>query len=262
MTAAKRTLTTVNRLDEIERLGRALEGFGAEHGLPPRVVFDSNLALDEVLTNIVSYAYDDDATHEIAVRLRIEDDRLVIEVEDDGRPFDPLAAPEPDLALHAGERPVGGLGLSLVRRLMPELRYERRAGRNVLTMSRSVADPVRETTSQPSLNVTELRSGSVVVLRADGRLDAAGAVVFEQEMLGRVAAGARRIVVDCSKLDYINSAGLRVLLIAAKRLAADSGALALAAATGQIRSVLEIVGFDSVFPVCGTVDEARIAVSR
>ena len=107
---------------------------------------------------------------------------------------------------------------------------------------------------------TEQREGNVVVLEVSGRLDSAGATAFEEELLGRVAAGDRHIVVDCSELRYINSAGLRVLLVAAKRLSADGGAIALAGASGQMRSVVEIVGFDSVFPVCDTVEEAKAAV--
>ncbi len=255
------TIVALNRLDEVERVSHALEAYGNRHRIPARDVFDANLALDEVLTNIVSYAYDDEAAREITVRLRTEEGRFTVEVEDDGRPFDPLATVEPDLALPVHARPVGGLGLSLVRRLMPELRYERRGGRNVFTMTRSIGDSGRAGAGA-SVGVTERNTNGVTVLEAAGRLDAAGAAAFEREVLGRVAAGERSIVVDCSKLVYINSAGLRVLLVAAKRLAAAGGGFALAAAAGQIRSVVDIVGFDTVFPVCDTVEAATTAVLK
>jgi serine/threonine-protein kinase RsbW len=250
------TLTLQNRLDQIERISRDLEAFGKRNGLPPRLVSDVSLALDEVLTNIVSYAYDDAAAHQIVVRLAVSEDRLVVEVEDDGKPFDPLSVEEPDLAMAAEDRPVGGLGLSLVRRLMSELGYERRGDRNVLVLTRTIAE-TGGAAARSALNLIIERRNRVVVLYAVGRIDSASAAVFERDLLGRVAAGERRIVVDCSRLEYINSAGLRVLLVAAKRLKADSGALAVAAAKGQIRSVLEMVGFDAIFPVCSTVEAAK-----
>jgi anti-anti-sigma factor len=252
-------LVAVNRLDEIERISREVDAFARRLALPLGMVFDVNLALDEVLTNIITYAYDDDAEHQIVVRLRVERERFTVDVEDDGREFDPLSTAEPDLAAPVEERPVGGLGLSLVRRLVSELAYDRRGGWNVLTMTRflgAMGRRLRESTAY----VTEQREGEVVVLEVSGRLDSAGAAAFEEELLGRISKGDRHIVVDCSELRYINSAGLRVLLVAAKRLSADGGAIALAQASGQMRSVVEIVGFDSVFPVCDTVDEAKAAV--
>ena len=67
---------------------------------------------------------------------------------------------------------------------------------------------------------------------------------------------------DCSYLRYINSAGLRVLLVAAKRLSADGGAIAVAAASGQMRSVVELVGFDALFPICDTVEQAEAWIEK
>jgi anti-anti-sigma factor len=252
-------LVAANRLDEIERIGREVDVFARRLGLPLGLVFDVNLALDEVLTNIMSYAYDDEETHEIVIRLRVERDRFVVDVEDDGREFDPLSTVEPSFEGPVEERPVGGLGLALVRRLVSELEYDRRGGWNVLTMTRYLEGMGRTLREGPAY-VAEQRDGEVVVLEVNGRLDSVGAAAFEEELLGRVTRGDRHIVVDCSNLRYINSAGLRVFLVAAKRLAADGGAIALAAASGQMRSVVEIVGFDSVFPICDTVEEATAAV--
>lgn len=252
-------IVAVNRLDEIERIGREVDAFARRLGLPLGLVFDVTLALDEVITNIISYAYDDAEEHQIVVRLRVERDRFVIDVEDDGREFNPLETVEPELDLPVDERPVGGLGLSLVRRLISELEYDRRGGWNCLTLIRALGGMGRTLREGPAY-VTEQRDGNVVVLEVSGRLDSVGAAAFEEELLGRIAAGDRHIVVDCSYLRYINSAGLRVLLVAAKRLSASRGAIAVANASGQMRSVVQLVGFDSVFPVCETVEQARAAV--
>jgi len=135
---AGRTITLASQLGEIGRVVGLVEEFAAEHGLPDFVVFDVNLALDEVLTNIISYAYDDTGEHTVTVRLLLDDAALHVEVEDDGRPFDPLTVPEPDLSGPVAERPIGGLGLHLVRKLMTSLAYARKDGRNVLALTRTL----------------------------------------------------------------------------------------------------------------------------
>jgi serine/threonine-protein kinase RsbW len=128
----------LNKRPEIERLGAAAERFGAEHGLSDDDIMAINLVLDEVITNIIDYGYEDDADHEIKVTMAVEDGVLTIEVEDDARHFDPLQAPAPDLDLPLEERPVGGLGIHIMRTLMEAVEYQRRDGRNVLTMRKTI----------------------------------------------------------------------------------------------------------------------------
>ena len=90
-----------NRLPEIGKAAQLIEAFGAAHGLSPEVVFTLNLALDEVVTNIISYAYDDEAEHQIGIRVALERDGVSLRVEDDGRAFNPL---DPDARSPAGPR--------------------------------------------------------------------------------------------------------------------------------------------------------------
>ena len=87
------------RLDEFAKVVAWVEAFGAEHGLPGPIVNDVNLVLDEILSNVVAYAYPDDAAgHVIRVTLDLEADALVVQVEDDGDPFDPVQTPAPAIA--------------------------------------------------------------------------------------------------------------------------------------------------------------------
>ncbi len=85
-----------NKLSELASANQALTEFGRQHGLPDNVLHDLNLALGEILTNIISYGYTDSGEHEIAVRLSVEPGEMKVEVEDDGQPFNPLEAPEAD----------------------------------------------------------------------------------------------------------------------------------------------------------------------
>lgn len=135
---ASMTVTLVNDRSEIERLSRLVEAFGAAEGLHPESIFSVNLALDEVVTNIIRYAYDDGLQHPILVQLALAEGVLAAQVEDDGRAFNPLQMPPPDIDADIEERPIGGLGIHLVRSVMSSVEYRREDGRNVLVMKKNL----------------------------------------------------------------------------------------------------------------------------
>jgi sigma-B regulation protein RsbU (phosphoserine phosphatase) len=127
-----------NKISELGRFNRTLTEFGRRHGLAPNVVRDLNLALEEILTNIISHGYTDNRQHEIKVRLSVQPGEVKAEVEDDGQPFNPLQAPEPDTAKPLGQRTIGGLGIHLVRKLMDSLEYQGQEGKNLLLMKKNL----------------------------------------------------------------------------------------------------------------------------
>ena len=130
-----------NRPEEKRKLVAALESLARTNGLPAVAVQAADLALEEHLTNIMNYGYEDDRVHEIAVRLEVEPDCLLVEVMDDGKPFDPLQHPKVDTSTPLENKPVGGLGLHLIRRFMDELAYRREGGRNIFSMRKRLAQP-------------------------------------------------------------------------------------------------------------------------
>jgi anti-sigma regulatory factor (Ser/Thr protein kinase) len=132
-------VTIGNRVEEIGVVAEFARDFGARHHLSSAVVHDLCVAFDEALSNIVKYGYGDDARHEISVAIRIAGSDVVAEIVDDGVPFDPLAAPAPRLEGKIDERPIGGLGIYLMRKLMDDVRYARRGDRNVLTMTKRIS---------------------------------------------------------------------------------------------------------------------------
>jgi anti-sigma regulatory factor (Ser/Thr protein kinase) len=129
-------IVLTNRPEERPRLLRALEAFAAEHRLPAKVFQAADLALEEHMTNVFKHAYADTALHEIRVRLSCDGGALYVEVEDDGRAFNPLEAPPVDTSIPLEERPIGGLGIHLMRRFMDELDYRREGARNILRMTK------------------------------------------------------------------------------------------------------------------------------
>ena len=127
-------LTIVNRIEELRCLAALVEEFGAGENWAPDLVFQVNLVIEEVAINVINYGHDG-GLHEIEIALTSELDALTIEVIDDGRAFDPTEdAKVPDVTLPMEERPVGGLGVYLVRTMMDEMRYRREEGRNHLTL--------------------------------------------------------------------------------------------------------------------------------
>lgn len=139
----ERTLSLRNSLDEIPRLAEELEAFAEAHGIAPDVVFSVSLALDEVVTNVVRYAFpeggDETRTPVIEVHLGVTEGTLQATVRDNGRPFDPLTeVPPPDLDADLDSRAVGGLGVHFVRTLMDGSRYARVDGCNELVFYKNL----------------------------------------------------------------------------------------------------------------------------
>src|SRR5690349_5890446 len=132
MSETRLSLTLANRRDEVSRLVDRVEIFGRSHGLVADDIHAVQLLLDEVVFNIIRHAYDDVAAHDIGVSLSLKGSRLKIEIEDDGKPYDPTTTPAPNLDLPIDERPIGGLGVHIVRSLVESMHYDRTNGRNVL----------------------------------------------------------------------------------------------------------------------------------
>ena len=126
-------------LKEIERLNRIVRQFGDLHEVPSRALYAINLALDEVVTNVVRHGYEavPEGEHFTATVSALNGE-LTTEVQDAGRQFNPLDAPVPDLNAPLDERTLGGLGVHLVRSLMDRVEYRRENGKNVLTMRKRI----------------------------------------------------------------------------------------------------------------------------
>ena len=133
------SVTLTNKLTEIERLGGMVDEFATRHALPMKAVFEINLSLDELLTNIISYGYEDNLSHDILVTMAVEDGEVAIALEDDGRAYNPFTAPAPDLERPLEDRVVGGLGVHFVRNLMDAFEYRRVRDRNIVLLKKKIA---------------------------------------------------------------------------------------------------------------------------
>lgn len=127
-------LTVRNQFEDIPPANEAISRWMEAAEAPPAADYLANLALEELVTNCVKYGYDDSAEHLIEVRLSLQDGELVMTIIDDGRAFNPLDLPPPDTSLAIEDRPIGGLGIHMLRQMSDRMDYERRDGKNHVTL--------------------------------------------------------------------------------------------------------------------------------
>ena len=123
-----------NNLSELTRVCESLRAFAHERRLAGRAAHWLELTVNEALTNIICHAYGDNARHEIVVDLIAQPDRIRVEIEDDGIPFNPLELPIAAQPSNLEKSAQTGRGIPLMRSFMDELHYQRRDNRNILTM--------------------------------------------------------------------------------------------------------------------------------
>ena len=128
------TLILRNDISELQRVTASISSLCAREGIPADMEYDLTLALEEMITNVVEHAGFGDREHVLTVRLSLNEDEFVAQIEDEGREFDPTQHPTPELDAPLAERKIGGLGIHLVRQIMESMEYERVDGRNVVTL--------------------------------------------------------------------------------------------------------------------------------
>jgi len=123
-----------NVVGELPRIDAALDRLQADHGLGDDLIYALRQCAHEAFSNIVAHAYDDDGRHRIDLRLAVAADRIVLELRDDGRPFDPSSAAATAPPRSLDEANLGGLGLGLLHHFADTIGYARKSGLNHLTL--------------------------------------------------------------------------------------------------------------------------------
>lgn len=134
----EKSIILANDIAEITKLAEFVDQVGEEFSLTPDITFNLNLVLEEAVANVINYAYPKEEHQKIYLSARLQDDSIVFVLTDTGKEFDPTLAPEADITLSAEDRPIGGLGIFLIRQIMNEVKYERIDGKNVLTLGKKL----------------------------------------------------------------------------------------------------------------------------
>ena len=134
----EKSIILANDIAEISKLNQFVDEVGEEFSLTPDVIFNLNLVLEEAVVNVINYAYPKEDHEWIYLSAKLQDGSVVFVLTDTGKEFDPTMAPEADVTLSAEDRPIGGLGIFLIRQIMNEVKYERIEGKNVLTLGKKL----------------------------------------------------------------------------------------------------------------------------
>ena len=134
----EKSIILANDISEISRLAAFIEEVGEAFALTPDVVFNLNLVIEEAVVNVINYAYPKEEHQSIYLSANLHNGSIVFVLTDTGKEFDPTQAPEADITLSAEERPIGGLGIFLIRQIMNEVKYQRIDGKNILTLEKKL----------------------------------------------------------------------------------------------------------------------------
>ena len=133
-----KNLTLPNDVQEVPRLAEFVDAACEAANFDMSTTMQINLAIEEAVVNVMDYAYPEGTKGDVVVEATVDDQYLAFVIIDSGKPFDPTTKDDADTTLSAEERPIGGLGIFLVRQLMDELHYEYKGGKNVLRLKKKL----------------------------------------------------------------------------------------------------------------------------
>ena len=136
----EKTIILANDISEISRLYEFTKEVGSAFSLSPEIVFNLNLVLEEAVVNVINYAYPKEEHQSIYLSARLQDDSIILVLTDTGKEFNPTAAPEADITLSADDRPIGGLGIFLIRSVTVHQAYSRDEDANIVEVYFSAPD--------------------------------------------------------------------------------------------------------------------------
>ena len=130
-------LTVKNRIEDLLRVNSIFESFATQHDIGGRLRYHLLVSIEEILTNIIKYGFDEVGVHPIHITFRHHLGNIEMEFEDRGREFNPLEIAEPDLETPIEDRQLGGLGIHLVKNMVDLAEYRRDGDRNILLLRKT-----------------------------------------------------------------------------------------------------------------------------
>ena len=134
----KKELKLKNQVGELERANRFIEEIGNELGLSMELRMDLNLVMEEMVSNVIFYAYPKDVEGEIELEAEYDGNELCFVLSDSGKEFDPTQKEDANPDINPTEREIGGMGIYIVKNIMNEVSYQRLEGKNLLTMRKNI----------------------------------------------------------------------------------------------------------------------------
>lgn len=136
----RKELCIKNQMTELEKVNQFIDEIGEELGLNMELTMNLNLVMEEMVVNVISYAYPEGSDAEIELLAKSDGKELTLVLSDQGREFDPTMKEDSDMSVNPALRDIGGMGIFIVKNIMNKVSYQRLEGRNLLTMTKSIED--------------------------------------------------------------------------------------------------------------------------
>jgi len=134
----RKELRIKNQISELERVAQFIEEIGEELHLDMELQMNLNLVMEEMVSNVIFYAYPKEADFEIELLAKCDGKKLTFVLSDQGKEFDPTAKEDADPDVNPAEREIGGMGIFIVKNIMNHVTYQRLEGKNLLTMTKNI----------------------------------------------------------------------------------------------------------------------------
>jgi anti-anti-sigma factor len=252
---SERRLIIPGTLDRVPEVCEFVVEAATAAGLDDRALYHCQMAVDEWCTNIVEHGFGHGKRGRIEVVCAQRGTQFYITINDDSPAFNPTTLSEVDPSKPLEEREPGGLGWFFIRKVMDQVKYEFKEGRNYLTMIKNGAQLVHKPLVDEPYPVHDV-NGGVRIVSLNGRLDSNNSRTLESALTSQLATGYLRLVLDMSEVTYVSSSGLKVILTAQRQAMKENGNLALAGLSSRVFEIFQISGFDTLFHITETTDEA------
>lgn len=211
---------------------------------------DLYVILEELVSNYFKYSIDDNYRMGIQIDITFEEPELKIKLEYEGIQFDPFSYVYPEAKSDIEGATVGGHGIHMVKKIANNYYYERKGKRNILYLHKTIY-------TETDMNITLQEQLKVTVISLEGRLDILSGESLQKtfdELIDEKKS--YNLIVDCEKLSFISSAGLRLFMIVLKKLNKINGRLAFCSFNLNNRKIFDITGYDKFFCIFDNLDEA------
>ena len=235
-----------NQLDEVSRIAQYIEELGMSLHLPASITMSINLAIEEAVTNIIKYGYQQNKKSEIILRTSVAPGTLTTRIIDEGISFDPTDKAPSSNVQSLDQQLTQGLGLFLIRRTMDKIEYHSIDNHNELILTKNIDMDFKP---EATLKTNICKIDKVTILTIEGRLDTANANTFNTVIQPLLEMETPDIIVNCESLSYISSSGLRSLITLQKSVKQHNGQLALEAMRTEIRKIFDMTGCSTLFTI-------------
>lgn len=237
----KRELIIKNDSQELIRVAAFIEGIDEEIGIPMDLQMNLQLVLEEIVSNIIFYAYPEGTTADISLTADFDGKVLTLTLSDEGRAFDPTKKKDVDVITNPMDREQGGLGIFIVKNIMDTVDYQRIGGKNILTMTKIIPEIIKKHNNNSMTKI--IKENGKTIIQTGERIDTLNATQFERDIEPALEPGVD-LEIDCSNLVYVASSGLRIIQATMRTVIRElSGKIKMTHVSESIYKILYMTGF-------------------